>query len=221
MDEEESNGGELGTSDDAELTRLRAEVAELRSKLEGSTSGPKVSTAASWAGWMLGALVGAVALALIVAFLGGGLGAPCECPEAPATPAEEQDMERQHEALNQFISDHTGELQACFDSWASTAAEARPGLRIVAEIEVEADDTHAVVRAGVRGDDVPGPVSECLTRTVRRWSVPLAGQFVLEIPFEVSVGDSGAAQPTDAGNVATDGGSPDGGAEDVEATPKS
>lgn len=203
MAEEESNAEEPEEQEDSseEVAKLRAEVEELRAQLEAARSGGQTSPTARWAGWILGTLVGATALAFIVAFLGGGLQRTRECPEAPAEPAPdgERELDRSHEALNRYISEHSGELQTCFESWASDSSEARPGLRIVAVIEVDVDESNTVTNVEVRGDDVPDTLSACLVRTVRAWRVPLAGQFVLELPFEVRGGGSETARPPDGG----------------------
>ena len=182
--------------EEQEISKLEARIEELEAQLEAARDEREPSGAATWAGWILGTLVGATCLALIVAFLGGGLPGPCECPESAATdhhgaPAPGGDMEQQHAALNQFITEHSDDLQTCFDSWASSATGIEPGTVINTLIEVDSDESRNVTSVEIRGDDVPGSLRECLERTVRAWEVPIAGQFVLELPFEVRGPDDG------------------------------
>lgn len=197
MAEEENDDQETEEQEDQEISKLEARIEDLESQLEKARAEKEPSPAATWAGWILGTLVGATCLALIVAYLGGGFPGRCECPET--TPgatsgggAPSGEMEEQHDALNQFISEHSTDLQTCFDTWASSARDVPSGTVITAVIEVESDEERHVTNADVRGDDVPATLRACLESTVRAWQVPIAGQFVLELPFEVRGQDTGS-----------------------------
>ena len=168
---------------DDTVARLKARVAELESTL--ASQGVGFSPAARWAGWVLGALVGATSLALIVIVLGGGLTGPCDCPEASdeggggPTPEQQAQLER-------LLRQHTGDFQACFNEWSTAhSAEVRPGWAVMVRLEIQAGAEGAVVAADASGEGLPEALGECLERRVRRWTFPAEGPYTLEIPFAV------------------------------------
>jgi hypothetical protein len=185
---------------EARIDELEEELLEARTKSGGKGEAQGRSQAVTWAGWILGTLLGASSLALIVALLGGGFQRECNCPEGAAAGVAGQQrptqMEQQHAALNQLIEQRSNELQGCFDSWATGNPEARPGRTINVAIEIEADDQQHVHHVSIRGNDVPESFSQCLELSVRQWRVPVTDRFVIEVPFQVApapLGDSGSS----------------------------
>jgi len=189
-------------TDDEEVEELRGRIAELEARLARQPQG--FSPAARWAGWILGALVGATSLALIVVLLGGGFPRPCDCSEEqPGPPGPGGAQHQQQAALERLLRQHTMDFQECFDSWATEhASDVRPGWNVIVRLEVQAGVGGRVHDARATGENLPQALGGCLERRVRTWTFPSEGPYTLELPFAVegsplrgNAADGGAPSP--------------------------
>jgi hypothetical protein len=175
-----------------ENDELRERVAELELEL---ASLRKASASSRLWSWILGTFGGAVALVLVVIFLGRGFPGSGGAVEVPGEDPVSADQE---EALNALVSEHAEELQACLEALVA-GSEAPDGTIIVTSIEVTAAEGGLVTRARITGDEVPESFATCLRSAVSSWTFPASGDYVLQAPFEVRRSAAGAAEGSPAG----------------------
>jgi hypothetical protein len=198
-----------------EIAELKARVAELEAELgenlknEGKKK-TELSPAASWAGWILGALVGATSLALIVVLLGGGLSlnqSPSAYTEDHLSPSGEDIAAEQRQQLitERLVREHVDDINGCLEAFASShASEMVPGWSVVLRLDVQAGEGGRVDRVAASGENLPRELGACFEQRVRRWTFPAPGNYPIVLPFALE----GQQRPlnTDGGTATTDGG---------------